>query len=728
MNGEFVAWEDAKVHVLTHGLHYGTGVFEGIRCYDTELRHRRSSATREHLDRLYKSAELYYMPIPFDARGAAQRDARADRPQRPARPATSARSPSAATGTMGLFPLDAPGRRRDRGLGVGRLPRRGGQAATACAPRSPRWRRISADSLIPHAKASRPVPQLRARQDREPQGRLRGGDPARRPRPRLRGHRARTSSSSATASISTPPQTAAILDGINRTSVIQIARDLGYEVVERDIARAELYLADEVFLTGTAAELTPVREIDDHAIGDRRARARSRARSSVARSRTPLHGRVRALPRSGWTSVQRRASHRRVAATTVTACRHPALRHHPARRHAGRGDVALRRREAARRAPLDELGIAPHRGRLPGLEPQGARAVRAARRARRFDHAEIAAFGMTRRRDVARRRGPGAARAGRLLRAGRARSSARRGALHLEKVVRVDRDENLRDDRRVGRVPRRAGQARRLRRRALLRRLRATTATYALALPARGGRGAAPRRVVLCDTNGGSLPRADRARRRRAWSPALGAGVARRHPLPQRRRAAASPTRSPRVEAGATQVQGTMNGYGERCGNANLVSIIAQPPAQARPSRACRRAAGAAHRGRALRRRAAQPHPDPDQPYVGKQRLRAQGRAARRRRQRRRRRPSSTSTRRSVGNRRELLISELSGKGTVLGARRRRRASSSTTTRPPRVDRARQGARARAATSSRPPTARSSCCCARRPATTSRCSGWSPGA
>src|SRR5215218_5131946 len=65
MNGEFVAWEDAKVHVLTHGLHYGTGVFEGIRCYDTEIgpaifRHH------EHLRRLGRSAELYYMPLPYD--------------------------------------------------------------------------------------------------------------------------------------------------------------------------------------------------------------------------------------------------------------------------------------------------------------------------------------------------------------------------------------------------------------------------------------------------------------------------------------------------------------------------------------------------------------------------------------------------------------------------------------------------------------------------------------
>jgi branched-chain amino acid aminotransferase len=67
--------------------------------------------------------------------------------------------------------------------------------------------------------------------------------------------------------IVTPPPTASILDGINRKSVIQIARDLGYEVVERNIARAELYLADEVFLTGTAAELVPVCHIDDHSVG-----------------------------------------------------------------------------------------------------------------------------------------------------------------------------------------------------------------------------------------------------------------------------------------------------------------------------------------------------------------------------------------------------------------------------------------------------------------------------
>jgi branched-chain amino acid aminotransferase len=65
----------------------------------------------------------------------------------------------------------------------------------------------------------------------------------------------------------TPPHTASILDGISRRSIMQIAGDLGYPVVEREIARAELYLAEEMFLCGTAAELVPVREIDDHDLG-----------------------------------------------------------------------------------------------------------------------------------------------------------------------------------------------------------------------------------------------------------------------------------------------------------------------------------------------------------------------------------------------------------------------------------------------------------------------------
>ena len=125
MNGEFVPWDDAKVHVLSHGLHYGTGVFEGIRAYDTErgtaiFRHR------DHLERLAKSAQLYYMELPYAARRDPRRHPRADPPQR----ARQLLHPPARLPRLRRDgPLRAVGadRRDDRRLAVGRLPRRGGQ-------------------------------------------------------------------------------------------------------------------------------------------------------------------------------------------------------------------------------------------------------------------------------------------------------------------------------------------------------------------------------------------------------------------------------------------------------------------------------------------------------------------------------------------------------------------------------------------------------------------------
>ena len=126
-NGEMVAWEDAKVHVLTHGLHYGTGVFEGIRAYDTP---QGPSIFRlhDHLDRLFKSAELYYMPIPYtleELRSATHELIAANGlPECYIRPLAYR-----GYGQMGLNPLEAPVDVDDRGVAVGRLPRRGGQAA-----------------------------------------------------------------------------------------------------------------------------------------------------------------------------------------------------------------------------------------------------------------------------------------------------------------------------------------------------------------------------------------------------------------------------------------------------------------------------------------------------------------------------------------------------------------------------------------------------------------------
>jgi branched-chain amino acid aminotransferase len=263
MNGEFVAWDEAKVHVLTHGLHYGTGVFEGIRAYDTEhgtaiFRHQ------DHIDRLFKSAELYYMPIPYtreELRTATHElIVRNNLPACYIRPIVFR-----GYGTMGLFPLDAP---VDVTIAVWPWGAYLGAESkhTGVRAKVSSWRRISPDSLIPAAKASgQYLNSILAKIESHKAGYEEAillDD---------HGHVCEGSGENIyvvrDGVLLTPPQTAGILDGINRKSVLAIARDLGYEIVIRDLGRSELYLADEVFLSGTAAELVPVREIDDHAVG-----------------------------------------------------------------------------------------------------------------------------------------------------------------------------------------------------------------------------------------------------------------------------------------------------------------------------------------------------------------------------------------------------------------------------------------------------------------------------
>jgi branched-chain amino acid aminotransferase len=263
MNGDFVPWDEAKVHVLTHGLHYGTGVFEGVRCYDTEIgpavfRHQ------DHIKRLFQSSELYYMPIPFDAEALRQATleliARNGFRSCYIRPLVHR-----GYGTMGLFPLDAPVdvsiATWEWGAYLGEEGKRNGIRAKVSS-----WRRIGPGSLIPHAKASgQYLNSILAKVETHKAGYEEAI---------LLDERGFVCEGSGEnifvvkdGTVFTPPQSASILDGISRKSIIQIMRDMGIEVVERDIARSELYLADELFVCGTAAELTPLREVDDHTVG-----------------------------------------------------------------------------------------------------------------------------------------------------------------------------------------------------------------------------------------------------------------------------------------------------------------------------------------------------------------------------------------------------------------------------------------------------------------------------
>jgi len=263
MNGEYVPWEDAQVHVLTHALHYGTSVFEGVRCYDTEIgpaifRHQ------DHIDRLFRSAEAYFMEIPY-----SREQIRAATLELIAR--NGLRScyirPIAyrGYGSMGLFPLtidvDLTIAVWEWGLYLGEDGKRDGVRAKISS-----WRRISPETLIPYAKAGgQYLNSILAKVEAHKAG----YDEA-----LLLDHVGNVCEGTGEnifvvrdGVISTPPMTSSILEGISRDSIIKIADDMGHEIVVREIAADELPIADEIFLTGTAAEMVPVRELDDRPVG-----------------------------------------------------------------------------------------------------------------------------------------------------------------------------------------------------------------------------------------------------------------------------------------------------------------------------------------------------------------------------------------------------------------------------------------------------------------------------
>ena len=263
-SGNFVPWDDARVHVLSHGLHYGTGVFEGIRCYDGErgpavFRHR------EHIERFSDSARMYFLDLPFSTdeiteavRELIRRNGLRDCYIRPLA--------FRGYGEMGLYAKTAPVELVIAvwpwGAYLGEAGKEYGIRAKVSS-----WRRISSSGLIPHAKASgQYLNSILAKTESANAGYEEAI---------LLDERGFVCDGSGenifvvkNGKVATPPQVASILDGITRKSVMQILEDNGFSVLERDIARSELYTADEVFMCGTAAEVVPVREVDDHPLGD----------------------------------------------------------------------------------------------------------------------------------------------------------------------------------------------------------------------------------------------------------------------------------------------------------------------------------------------------------------------------------------------------------------------------------------------------------------------------
>jgi branched-chain amino acid aminotransferase len=263
MNGALIDWADAKVHVGTHGLHYGSGVFEGIRAYETP---KGSAVFRltDHLQRLHNSARLLNMELGYTQEEL--RSACIDLVGANGVPECYLR-PIAFFG-YGELGVSATGNPVDvvimswpwgTYLGAEGL-------ANGIRAKISSWTRIG-PNVIPHvAKATgiylnSMLAVMEAQRAGYDEAILLTDD----------GFVADGSGENLflvrEGTIYTPDLSASILPGITRDTIIQIAQDLGYPVIEKQLIRTDLYLADEVFMTGTAAEVTPLREIDDQLIG-----------------------------------------------------------------------------------------------------------------------------------------------------------------------------------------------------------------------------------------------------------------------------------------------------------------------------------------------------------------------------------------------------------------------------------------------------------------------------
>jgi len=264
MDGELVPWSEAKVHVLTHSLHYGLGVFEGIRAYETKTGPAVFRLT-PHIERLFDSAKIYMLDIPFTVEEIIQ--ATKDTVRENGLNSCYIRPiVYLGYGEMGLNPLPCPVAVSiavwEWGAYLGDEGIKNGVRMKVSS-----WQRHNVNSMPPAAKGTgmyinssmAKVEALKAGYDEaillSPQGYV----------SECTGENIFIVKNGA---IYTPPVSAGALEGITQDAVRTIARDLGYEYSEANIVRSDLYTADEAFLSGTAAEIVPIRSVDDRELGD----------------------------------------------------------------------------------------------------------------------------------------------------------------------------------------------------------------------------------------------------------------------------------------------------------------------------------------------------------------------------------------------------------------------------------------------------------------------------
>ena len=263
MNGELVDWADARIHVGAHALHYGSGVFEGIRCYGTAAGPA-VFRLQDHLERLENSAKVLYIDLPYSSaelRAATHELIAANGiASCYVRPMAFYGYGELAVGTLGN-PVDVVIMSFPWGAYLGEEGQRSGISTKISS-----WERIGLN-VIPHAAKATGVylnsllATTEARRSGYDEAIMLSAD----------GYVADGPGENIfvvkNGVLRTPPLSMSILPGITRDTIIHIAGDLGYKVEEALMIRTDLYLADEVFMVGTATEVAPVRAVDDREIG-----------------------------------------------------------------------------------------------------------------------------------------------------------------------------------------------------------------------------------------------------------------------------------------------------------------------------------------------------------------------------------------------------------------------------------------------------------------------------
>jgi len=264
LDGKLVDWNDAQIHVLTHGLHYGYSVFEGIRCHDTP-RGPAVFRLKEHLERFLNSAKVYRMALPYDLPTLVRATVETVRangvPTVYIRPIAFS-----GYGEMGLDPTRSPLRVAiglwEWGAYLGAEGVEHGVKATVSS-----WVRIDSRSLPPQAKcganyANSALAKMEAQSGGYDEAILlnSAGMVAEGPGENIFRVKNRV--------VSTPPASSGILRGVTRDTVIRFVADEGLTFHRTDFTREELFTSDELFYTGTAAGITPIREVDGRKIGD----------------------------------------------------------------------------------------------------------------------------------------------------------------------------------------------------------------------------------------------------------------------------------------------------------------------------------------------------------------------------------------------------------------------------------------------------------------------------